>query len=430
MSETGRIESFKCPNCGAPIEYDGKGEKTVKCPYCASSATVPEDLLPRQPIRIDVAPSQFTLSPNEARLAKATVATGAGCVLGSILLPIIIVVITGAVILIVFNQAFGKVNDITSSVFNSTNATVQVAINTAKATRTPVSISTPTRAPTPTPGYAVKVTSFGSKGTSPGKLTDARNLGVDAKGNIYVADYQGGRIQVFDSTGQYVSQFKTGNAKSITLGFAVDRKGIVYVVENGVVVRYNGLTGEKLGALAYNGGQGAGFGELATTPDGGLVGMWYERRNGLFTSRDGAREDMVRWDANGKVTLVVQAPIGDQTDNLELDNQPVIDQKGNIYIYASNETAIFKFSSDGKYQSRFGSAGDQPGQFGSANGIAIDSQGMLYVAESARISMFTSDGRFVRQFPVDGSARGIAIDDKDSLYTTDGSTVTKYSLGQ
>ena len=272
--------------------------------------------------------------------------------------------------------------------------------------------------------------SFGSKGTSQGKLSDVRGMGVDSQGNIYVADYSGGRVQVFDKSGQYVSQFKTGNTKSVTVGFAVDAKGTVYVPENGIVVRYNGLTGAKIGPLAYNGGPGAGFAELATTADGGLVAMWYERRNGFFTSREGAREDLVRWDAKGKVTLTVQAPIGNQTDNLELDNAPVVDQKGNIYIYASGENAIFKFSANGTYQSRFGSAGDQPGQFSNANGIAIDSQNMLYVAESSRVSMFTTDGRFIRAFSIQGSANAVVLDAEGNLFVTDGSTVTQYALGQ
>lgn len=427
MSENIRTESFKCPTCGAPVEYDGKGEKTVKCPYCGEIAEVPVSLLPPpEPIRFEVVPQSFTLTPGEATIAKATVATGAGCVLGSVLLPIIIVLVTGGIIWFVFSQAFGKVNDVTSSVMNTTNATIQAAVSLAKATRAPAATSP--RLPTPTPGYAISVTTFGAKGIAPGKLNDSRGIGVDSKGNVYVADYTGGRVQVFDSTGQYVSQFKSAIGKSIMAGFAVDRKGTVYIVENGIIARYNGLTGDKLGTLAYNGG--SGFGEVTAMPDGGLLAMWYQRRNGIFTTRDGAREDTVSFDVNGKVSLVVQAPIGDQTDNLELDNLPAVDPTGNIYLEAQMEDAVFKYSPDGKYQTRFGEKGDQPGQFSSVNAFAIDSQGRLYIAESRHISMFTGAGRFVRRFDVTSTVMGMAFDDKDNLFTTDGSTVTKYALGQ
>ncbi len=430
MSESGKVESFKCDNCGAPIDYDGRGEKTVKCGYCGSIQPVPVNLLPpAEPFRVSVQPVQYQFTPTDRKIAKATVATGAGCVLGSVLLPLVILGVTAIIILVVMNNVSNIFNTATSNM-KPQLATVSALSTAAKAAKSPTPIPSPTRAVTPTPGYAIKVMSFGSKGTSQGKLSDVRGMGVDSQGNIYVADYSGGRVQVFDKSGQYVSQFKTGNTKSVTVGFAVDAKGTVYVPENGIVVRYNGLTGAKIGPLAYNGGPGAGFAELATTADGGLVAMWYERRNGFFTSREGAREDLVRWDAKGKVTLTVQAPIGNQTDNLELDNAPVVDQKGNIYIYASGENAIFKFSADGTYQSRFGSAGDQPGQFSNANGIAIDSQNMLYVAESSRVSMFTTDGRFIRAFSIQGSANAVVLDAEGNLFVTDGSTVTQYALGQ
>ena len=40
--------------------------------------------------------------------------------------------------------------------------------------------------------------SFGEEGTGPGMLKDPRAIGVDRNGNIYVADYSDGRIQIFD----------------------------------------------------------------------------------------------------------------------------------------------------------------------------------------------------------------------------------------
>jgi hypothetical protein len=36
-------QSFSCPNCGATLEYSGSG-RTMKCSYCESQATVPEEL--------------------------------------------------------------------------------------------------------------------------------------------------------------------------------------------------------------------------------------------------------------------------------------------------------------------------------------------------------------------------------------------------
>ena len=45
MSETNHVETFKCPACGAAIEYKTPGARTVKCAFCGSPAAVPEYLL-------------------------------------------------------------------------------------------------------------------------------------------------------------------------------------------------------------------------------------------------------------------------------------------------------------------------------------------------------------------------------------------------
>src|SRR5262249_37394439 len=56
-------------------------------------------------------------------------------------------------------------------------------------------------------GFAHLVLTFGGEGTGPGLFNDARNIALDASGNIYVSDYIGGRIQVFDETGKFITQW-------------------------------------------------------------------------------------------------------------------------------------------------------------------------------------------------------------------------------
>ena len=38
--------SFKCPACGAPLEYAGGEETTVQCSYCTNTVAVPPELRP------------------------------------------------------------------------------------------------------------------------------------------------------------------------------------------------------------------------------------------------------------------------------------------------------------------------------------------------------------------------------------------------
>ena len=39
-------QTFKCPNCGGPLEYEETGELTVRCPFCSNTVIVPEELRP------------------------------------------------------------------------------------------------------------------------------------------------------------------------------------------------------------------------------------------------------------------------------------------------------------------------------------------------------------------------------------------------
>ena len=82
-------------------------------------------------------------------------------------------------------------------------------------------------------------------------FTDARSIAVDGAGRIYVGEYTGGRIQVFDPAGKFVNQWSIGDRKTILRGLAADRKGTVYAVHGGGINRYHGETGEKLGELKY-----------------------------------------------------------------------------------------------------------------------------------------------------------------------------------
>jgi hypothetical protein len=35
---------FSCPSCSAPLDYEGTGEPTLRCPYCSNSVVVPQEM--------------------------------------------------------------------------------------------------------------------------------------------------------------------------------------------------------------------------------------------------------------------------------------------------------------------------------------------------------------------------------------------------
>ncbi|MCX7840250.1 MAG: 6-bladed beta-propeller, partial [Anaerolineae bacterium] len=313
--------------------------------------------------------------------------------------------------------------------FSALKEDLQSAFAPPSPTVTRTLTPTPTRVPSPTPtplGFASAVLTFGGKGTGAGLFEDARSIALDGAGNIYVAEYSGGRVQVFDATGKFVTQWFVGDSKTRISSMAANRQGTVYVVADGKILRVEGATGKSLGKLEY--ADGDRFDAVTLTPEGGLLATWYEARYGIITSIQGHRDDLVRFDAEGKATQVLRGVISSLTGYAELYNYPAVDGRGNIFIAGGSfDSAVFKFTREGKFVDRFGSRGDAPGQFGRIQAIAVDNQSRVYVADT-RIQVFDATGRYLGMFQ--GSAWAMVFNDRNELFTVRGTQVTKFRLNQ
>src|SRR5690606_4449154 len=74
---------------------------------------------------------------------------------------------------------------------------------------------------------------FGAEGIGPGKFEDARAIAVDNAGRLYVGEYTSGRIQVFDTTGAFQTQWTLGDDDFYVDQFAADRSGRLYIAYGG-----------------------------------------------------------------------------------------------------------------------------------------------------------------------------------------------------
>jgi sugar lactone lactonase YvrE len=319
---------------------------------------------------------------------------------------------------------------------------------------------------------------FGSEGNGDGEFTFLNGgpggIAIDGSGNVYVVDSGGNRIQKFNSSGVYQSQFGSAGSgegefnfplaigirgenifvsnpfdshiEKFTLAgtfvseissyisdtadgllnnpdaFAQDSAGNVYVADrfNHRVVKFN-AAGDYL--LQF-GSEGTGDGQFMQP--GGIA---VDEDGYIYVGDQGSR--IQKFNSLG----VYQSQFGSEgTGDGEFDGvvgQMIFDAAGNLYVVDSNAHRIQKFNSSGVYQSQFGSNGSGDGEFDGIADLAFDSAGNIYVADqnNRRIQKFNSSGVYQSQFVgVEGTANGeffgvdgITIDAEDNFFIADGS---------
>jgi sugar lactone lactonase YvrE len=451
-------DTFNCPNCGAPLDYQGS-DPIIRCPYCSTSVVVPDNL--RAKPSFSPQPSNFTLSgagdvgsllQKAMRFKEVKDLAQAGNKLEAIRLYREITnadleTARTAVEALAANQpitmsGFSKEelkaslaqvvsHDVSGPVFSAprTFETRTVPRSNNFAGCFPgcfiigfvtlilaiVFFSQPgalgpngilSGLPIPGIGFAIEQLSFGGNGIGPGLFSDLRPLAVDpASGAIFAADYSGGRIQAFDPSGKFITQWtvKSKYSDIYITGMAADRKGHVFVVESGSIHRY-----DTSGALQktiqipdinlYN---------LVVGADGNLVAAAHDN------------------------TIVRLTPEGDVLDTFKNvlsenggaeDASPIhvaVDGEGNIYVLSTKNNAVFKFSSNGKFINRFGSKGKQNGQFSfPTGGIAVDGFGRVYVADFQDILVFDDNGLYQNMIFTNTEVFSVTFDDQNNLYAT------------
>jgi len=458
-------QTFACPSCGAPLDYCNGDAPSIRCLYCGTSVIVPKELRDDEPAPI--APDQLTrlrelgrlvragrkieaiklyralfqVGLKEAKEAVEQLSAGKSVQMANMTIetshvfghsppaiPIkalvkqaqpalrlsgcIGTIITLSILGLVFLLIAGGIFFIT----NTNNDDISSEAPSAKPTSLfqllePLVASTPI--PTATPSFAHVALVFGKEGTGPGRFTDARSIAVDGEGNIYVGEYSDGRIQVFDAAGQFISLWMVDDAP--LRGLAADRQGTIYVVQGGIISRYQGATGQLLGQVKY--AAGWGFDDVAVTADGGLAAAWYK-----------SHDDLVRFDAGGQLLWITESAISSQTGRSELNTRVAVDGLGAIYALGSFNDAVFKFSPEGQYVNKFGGRGGEPGQFRGLQAIAVDGQGRVYVSDIQGIQVFDADGRYLELVDVDGPAFGMVFNDQNELLVAARTQVFKYVL--
>jgi tripartite motif-containing protein 71 len=305
---------------------------------------------------------------------------------------------------------------------------------------------------------------WGSGGSGDGQFYRPTGIAVDSSGYVYIADNSNSRIQKFDSDGRFIT--KSQEPLTDPHGVAVDSFGYVYVAIDDLIQKYDSYLNVVTKWASYGSGDGhfnvptrvavdpAGYVYVADRENhriqkfdsGGIfVTKW-----GSFGSGDGQFGFPHRIAADSAGHVYVMDNRIQKFDSVgrfitkwglawcpDLRLQDIaVASSGHVYVATfcmpytdpvlPRDCYVWKFDSDGNFITKWGSCGTGDGQFNSADAVAVDASGYVYVAGDYRIQKFDSNGNFVGKWGSRGSGDGqffdplgVAVDSSGNVYVTE-----------
>jgi len=272
---------------------------------------------------------------------------------------------------------------------------------------------------------------FGRRGAGAGELNKPRSVAIDREDNLYVVDMTG-RVQKFSPKGEFISFWQMPQTdKGKPKGMCRDQDGNIVVLEPHYS-RINHYTpaGQM---IAQWGTHGTNTGELAFPRS-----VAVNSRGEIFVSEYGLTERVQCFSikkedgsTESRPTSKFLRAIGHAGDGPGEFNRAEglgIDAQDRIYVADSCNHRIQIFSPDGEFITAYGKAGSAPGELSYPYDVRIDAQGFQYVCEfgNSRIQIFDSQHRLVEMLGGPGAAPGkmsnpwaIALDSKGNLYVAD-----------
>ncbi|OPH50000.1 hypothetical protein BC351_36505 [Paenibacillus ferrarius] len=266
-------------------------------------------------------------------------------------------------------------------------------------------------------------------GSDLGQFAYPRGVAVDSSGNVYVADTDNHRIQKLTATtwsqwgGQNGDGDELGEFSSPT-GVAVDSSGNVYVADrdNNRIQKLTAATWSQLG-----GENGSELGQFAyptgvAVDSGGNVYV-SDFNNNRIQKLTAATGGWKQW-----ATMGMGA--GTAPKEFHSPRGVAVDSSGNVYVADTNNHRIQKLTvSTGAWSQWGGQDGSGLGEFSSPTGVAVDSSGNVYVADTNnnRIQKLTASTEGWSQLDGENSSdlgqftapSGVAVDSSGNVYVAD-----------
>jgi ABC-type spermidine/putrescine transport system permease subunit II/sugar lactone lactonase YvrE len=262
---------------------------------------------------------------------------------------------------------------------------------------------------------------IGSRGGGLGQFNKPRSVAVDAQDYLYVVDMTG-RVQKFSPEGAFLSYWQMPETdKGKPKGMCRDRAGNIVVLEPHYS-RVNHYRPDGSLALQW-GAHGTNAGELAF-PRAVAVNS----RGEIFASEYGLTERVQQFAADGGKLIRSIGHAGGDTGEFNRPEGLGIDAQDRLYVADSCNHRIEVFSPNGEFIRAHGSAGSGRGEMSYPYDVRVDAEGRQYVCEfgNSRIQIFDANDRPIEILGGAGGGAGefnnpwgLALDSRGNLYVAD-----------
>ena len=262
---------------------------------------------------------------------------------------------------------------------------------------------------------------IGTRGAGLGQFNKPRSVAVDAQDNLYVVDMTG-RVQKFSPAGEFLSFWQMPQTdKGKPKGMGRNAAGQILVIEPHYA-RINQFTPEgKL--TAQWGTSGTNTGQLAF-PRAVAVNSHGE----IYISEYGIVERVQQFTSNGNQCLNSFGRPGREPGQFNRPEGLGIDPQDRVCVADSCNHRIQIFARDGRFLSAYGRPGSGRGELSYPYDVQADAAGRQYVCEfgNSRIQVFNQRGESLEIIGGVGSAPGqffnpwsVALDSAGNLYVAD-----------
>lgn len=240
----------------------------------------------------------------------------------------------------------------------------------------------------------------------------------DSNGVVYISDIHARNLRVYDFNNKTVEYYLPQSVFSLPLGLALDARGRLYVAD-----------GERGKVLVFGPDRTPlfSFGTEAELTRPAYLTI-NEQLGRIYVS-DGQSHRIVVYDLSGK-HLFSFGKGGGGDGEFYSPQGSAFGPDGNLYVADQFNTRIQVLDPEGNFVRKFGERGDQVFQFETPKDVAFDSDGNLYVVDGRRghIMTYTPEGRLLLVTGGEsltshglgfGGPRSIFIDMHDRIYVAD-----------